>query len=376
MKVLLYCRSLRNVNGGVQNVVKSIKSDLRTSGHIVHVICGKNSIKKIDESEKGEIWNVPLEVIHTYKKVPLPTSFYRFCRDLYSLYKVVNRLSPDIVSCHPANYQIIYFLILRQLIGYKLVVTAHGSDVMFGESRLHREYILPLTIKWANCITAVSGRLRKEISSIGDVKDDLRVIKNGIDVDFWSSVPVGRRAKPKIVSVGSFRRVKGHDVLIEAFRHVQAKVPKAELVLIGSGPLEKQLKDQIQTHDIEDSVNFTGWLGRKEIIRIFGASHVFAFPSRSEGLGLALMEAMAAGLPCVASNVGGIPEVIHNSQVGILVPPDDPLSLSKSIIRILTNERLSRRLSRGAKDRARQFSQKKMSRKYEKLFYSLLGRGS
>jgi glycosyltransferase involved in cell wall biosynthesis len=130
---------------------------------------------------------------------------------------------------------------------------------------------------------------------------------------------------------------------------VLSRYPDAHLVLVGSGPEETRLRRLADSLGITGRVYFAG--EQREVAPYLAASDVFVLPSRAEGLGLALMEAMSAGLPCVASRVGGIPDLIEDGQNGLLVEPEDVAGLAKALLKLLEDRELAKRLG----DRARQF---------------------
>jgi len=145
--------------------------------------------------------------------------------------------------------------------------------------------------------------------------------------------------------VGNIARlsdVKGQDVLIQAMAIVTKSLPDAILIIIGVGKMEDELKALVKDLDLDEIVKFFPSVNKTlESLSVFD---VFVMPSRQEGLGLSIMEAMAMELPVVASNVGGIPNLIKDGKTGILVTPENAVELAAGIVKILENPVLSKEI--------------------------------
>lgn len=365
--VLLFSRSPQDAKGGMETVFSTMLHGLRERGfEVTPVYCagdGAHSNRSCDGSASDEI---SLTELRTWHKIPRLRSLCNFLRSLLRVRRLVQNIRPDIVNCHYIDFYSVYFAILKPIFGYKLILTFHGSDVMRPGSL--GQGVLPHLIRAADHVVGVSSKICRKVGEFTCVKDKNKVIYNGINFDFWSSTERYQGSSSTIVSVGSLVPLKGHDVLIEAFQRVQRFERNAELVIVGSGPLEDDLKAQVVSRELRDTVTFTGWLEKQEIRTLFEDASVFAFPSKSEGFGIALIEAMAAGLPCVATNVGGIPEVIRDHAVGTLVPPNDPESLAQGLLGILKDRECATRFSLNARLRANDFSWEKALVQYEQVY--------
>lgn len=162
-----------------------------------------------------------------------------------------------------------------------------------------------------------------------------------------------------ITSVGHAVPVKGWDVAIKAFVQVHQQIPNARMILVGDSTSLKyynQLTGLIKQYEMEENIKFTG--KRDDIPEILKASDVFILPSRSEGLGLALIEAMAAGLPCVAARVGGIPEVITHGENGLLFERESAEGLAGHLLNLIKNQSLRTKIVSRAEKRASEFNMK------------------
>ena len=179
--------------------------------------------------------------------------------------------------------------------------------------------------------------------------EQFQVIHNPYCHDAHASLRGGQRGLC-IGTVGTLRQAKGHDVLLRAFAALPRELD-ARLVVVGDGPLASMLRDVAVDLGIAERVR---WLGaRDDIESILPQFDVFAFPSREEGLGIALLEAMAAGLPVVAARSGGIPEIVRDGETGLLVPPDDARALTAALRRMTAHPPLRHELGIRAEAYAR-----------------------
>jgi glycosyltransferase involved in cell wall biosynthesis len=179
-----------------------------------------------------------------------------------------------------------------------------------------------------------------------------------------------------VTTVGQASPVKGWDILVRAFDAVSRRFPQAHLLLVGrtaapEAAFVAELTDLVEKLGLDGKVHFAGERG--DIARILKASDVFAFPSRSEGQGLALTEAMAARLPCVASAVGGIPELITHGRNGLLFPREDADQLSRHLTALLSDRSLRDRLGRRAQQESTRFAMARYVDEIVDLYETLSG---
>ena len=147
---------------------------------------------------------------------------------------------------------------------------------------------------------------------------------------------------PTVVCVANLRAQKGHDVLLDAFEQVRRAVPDCRLLLVGGGELRASLEERAARLHLGDSVEFLGPVD--DVWAQLRRADVFALASRYEPLGIAVMEAMAAGLPVVASATGGIPELVCDGLTGALTPPGDDVAIAAQLVRLLRDPELCRRM--------------------------------
>jgi glycosyltransferase involved in cell wall biosynthesis len=201
-------------------------------------------------------------------------------------------------------------------------------------------------------------------------------IPNGIDASaFHADVDIaGKRAELGVPGegplIGLTARIvpeKGIEYLVEAMRPLAEEIPTLRLLIAGTGPLEAELKAQAAEAGLEEQIRFLGV--RRDIPELLRVLDVFVLCSVREGLPMAILEAMAAECPVVATDVGGIHTVIEHDVNGLLVPPRDPAALASAIARLLRDSALRRRFAERSLEIFRQgYSAERMARRYESLY--------
>lgn len=222
------------------------------------------------------------------------------------------------------------------------IVTGHGGDVMSLNSGLFR-ILKKKCLNNARKVTVVSEYLKEKVLEI-EPSVEPRVISMGVDVSKFGEqyfVPnyFGQENKKVVLFVGRLAEKKGVSYLIEAMRDIDAV-----LVIVGDGPLRKQLEEQAK--EMKEKVRFLGAKTHCELQTIYASADIFVIPSITakdgdqEGLGLVMLEAMASGLPVVASKSGGITQVVQNEYNGLLFDEKDITQLRDNICTLLNNQQL------------------------------------
>lgn len=234
-----------------------------------------------------------------------------------------------------------------------------------------------LAARTSDAVIAVSNSVVEDALGNGiGTRPLYSIVPNGIDLTRFprSGVPSDPRTvegKPVLGVVGSMTSEKGYEVLLDAMVEVKRRFPKVQLYVIGDGPLRVDLETRAGQLELGETVRF---LGRVEDVR----SWLYAFdlvlqPSLREGQGLALLEAMAAGCPVIASRVGGIPDFVEDQATGVLVSPGDSGALARAICELAGDEERRKRLARAGLERVRSgYSLERMIGAVETLYESLL----
>jgi glycosyltransferase involved in cell wall biosynthesis len=214
--------------------------------------------------------------------------------------------------------------------------------------------------------------------------NNLSVIHSGVDLNRFKLNAAETNHKRKELSippdslvvgyVGWLIPIKGVTYLVDAMAEVIQRHPNSLLVLVGKGDEkaeeEIKLKEQVENLGLVDNVRFLGW--RPDVNEIMGFFNIFVLPSLNEGMGRVLVEAMAAGLPIVASRVGGIPDLVKDGENGLLVPPANASALAKAISDLLTDKKKQKRMAEAGKKMCRPYSAEAMVEQIDHLYRELL----
>lgn len=264
--------------------------------------------------------------------------------------------------------------IVAMLAGVPFVATVHGKNYFWEKLRRRVTYRL---VSRHGTLVAVSQDLKRFIcEKVGIAEKQVEVIHNGVAPAQLITDEEVQKCKaelevsgcyPLLGVVGSLYPVKGHRFLLEAMPEILRRWPKAQLLVIGRGELEVALKEQVEQLSIGTNVHFLGM--RQDVPRLLSLLDIFILPSLSEGLSLALLEAMASGKPVVATRVGGNPELIDHGKTGFLVQSEDARDLAANILKLLSDPETMQQFSRQAAERVRQhFSMEQMVDRYKGLY--------
>lgn len=194
---------------------------------------------------------------------------------------------------------------------------------------------------------ALSHDMLDTLLRCGIRRDRVHLIPNFIDEEFFTVTPSLREFN--IIFVGRLDMQKGIDFLFKSFIEVKKEIPEANLFLVGDGPQKQLLMNWGEKLGVLDSMIITGFLPSFKVVEWLQKASVFVLPSRFEGLSNALLQAMAAGLPCVATNVGGTPDILRGNENGILVPYGCDDLLVKALKKVLLNKDLAKWLGENAR---------------------------
>ena len=294
-------------------------------------------------------------------------------RCLRGLIEVLRRRDVDLVHSHEFTMAF-YGAAAARWLHKPHVITMHGGQRVLSHWR--RRLAFRWSMRRSGAVAAVSDATRQLfLDALRVPPDAMTVVHNGIvPPPPGDPAPVRRElglaeGEILIVSVGNLYPVKGHIVLLQALVELAARpgLPPWRMALAGRGRLTESLKQFAAEHGLGSRVHFLGH--RADVLDILAAADVWVMPSLSEGLPLALLEAMFAGKAIVASAVGGIPEVIVSERDGLLVPPRDPSALAAALGRLIGSPDLRAALGRAARERAASgFSVTQMADDYERLY--------
>ncbi|MAW81043.1 MAG: hypothetical protein CMI63_12465 [Parvularcula sp.] len=219
------------------------------------------------------------------------------------------------------------------------VVTARGTDVTLLPSYSGPRRIIQDTVQRADAVITVAQALKTELVGLGAPEEKITVLRNGVDLEVFR--PADRETERRVLgvdglvlaSVGHLIERKGHDLVIEAMKNL----PGATLLVVGAGPQRTALERQAEAAGLTEKVRFLGEASHRELRSIYSAADILVLASSREGWPNVLLEAMACGTPCVATNAGGSGEVIVEPAAGRLVAERTPEAIAKEVKSLLAH---------------------------------------
>lgn len=299
----------------------------------------------------------------------------------------LHRNSPiSLIHAQDTGYTGLAALATGKILKIPVVISSHGirhktiqhsikSKIKGSILRIERN-LDKLTVKHAEEVLVDNETIKKYFEKM--VNRSINIIPIPIQLDKFEHSPTNRNTLRnelgcngcKLIGfVGRFAPEKNLITLLSAFSNVLSNIPHAKLVLIGTGPLESEMKDYVNKMHITNNVIFLG--SRDDVNKILSSLDIFILPSYTEGMSVALLEAMANGCAIIGSRIPTISEIVTDRNEGILVNPYDPIEIQKGIIELLENDSLRTELGKNAKTKARHFDINmvfpKLIRYYEKL---------
>ena len=294
----------------------------------------------------------------------------------FSIREFIKKNRVDIIHCH--GYKSNFYGLLASKGQVPSVTTNHNW--LTAHWKLKTYCLLDsLWIRFFDRIVAVSNEVKRDMLRYKIPEKKIRVIDNGIAIERFEKLvetksmknQLGFEEKIRIIgTIGNLGTEKGHIYLLEAAKQILDVVKDLKFLIIGDGRLRKPLEEKSEELGIKKHVIFTGQ--RKDIPELLMAMDIFVLPSIKEGLPIALLEAMAAKRPVIATRVGAIPKVIENKDIGVLVEPKDIKGLRDAIMNLLNDPGRMNLLARKGFDRVcMDFSSDEMGKNYLKLYNEL-----
>jgi L-malate glycosyltransferase len=275
-----------------------------------------------------------------------------------AMHEVAIREKLDLLHVHYAIPHATSAWIAKEMLGtnhpLRIVTTLHGTDItLVGQERSFWE-ITRFSITKSDGITAVSDYLKREtVSAFGVPADDIEVIPNFVDPALYDRAKhpcyrdaLVRPGERMVVHVSNFRPVKRVRDVVRTFAQLSRKV-SARLVMIGDGPDRPEAAYEAHEQGVSDRVVFLG--KQDSVAELLACADLMLLPSRNESFGLVALEAMAAGVPVIATDAGGLPEVIDSGETGYLAPVGDVDAMAEAAIEILSDDARWSDMSRAAR---------------------------
>jgi glycosyltransferase involved in cell wall biosynthesis len=254
-------------------------------------------------------------------------------------------------------------LIVGRLTRRPVVATAAGSDLTTAPKYRLARVLTTLTLKNLDRVLPVSTPMKKIAMKLGLPGDRATVIHGPVGIDTGDlkktvQQPFTETYGRSLVHVGNLTAPKRAETIIRALQRVTEIYAECRLIIIGEGNLRPSLEALADELGLKKHVSFCGALPHEEVLEMLQGADVFVHCSDHEGLGMAIMEAMGAGLPVVASRVGGVPDLVREGETGFLIPPDDVEKYAEKILLLLKNDQLRQKLGTNA----RHFAEKHLNK--------------
>jgi glycosyltransferase involved in cell wall biosynthesis len=334
----------RFIRGGVARVIDDLRSGADASRYETFLACGVD-----DYPERAGV----------YSGLPLfPTTPANAVRGFFAVRRLVQELGIDVLHSHHRFTSVVARLV-SMTTGCRFTSTVH--DLAAGSTRMTRFGVAPVVTVFSEAVE------RHLIESFGVSADKIQRIPMGI-------APMARLGSacgsaPMVVFAGRLDWEKGADIFVAAIPEILRCVPEAIFSIAGTGELEGELRGRAAA--FADRVQFLGW--REDIAALIGSAGVAVVPSRREGFGRSVVEAMSLGVPVVASATGEIVNLIDDGVNGLLVPPGDSAALAGAVVRLLLDRPLAERIAAaGEASTAGRYSIEAMCRATEKVYERLL----
>ncbi|MCA9486748.1 MAG: glycosyltransferase [Candidatus Woesearchaeota archaeon] len=258
----------------------------------------------------------------------------------------------------------------------KIVITTHGADI-FGLKKMNG--LKKWTLSKASKLTVVSNAIKTEAQKIG-YGDEIEVIPMGVDLSAFSPDKKDKSLREKyaikgefLLFVGRLAEKKGITYLLDAMPKIIEKHKDCKLLIVGSGPLEKELKEQAKKLKLEQHVLFTGPIQNSELPRYYASADIFVGPSivasdgDTEGFGLVFVEAMGSGTLVVTTDLPAIQDIVENEKTGYIGPQKDSISLAKVLLSCLEDKKKANSVALAGKKYVEKFDWKNIAKRYNEV---------
>jgi glycosyltransferase involved in cell wall biosynthesis len=331
MKILMPATHYHPVIGGLETWTKNIAERLAKKADVFVVTGQVKGYPKEEVLNGVKVWRTSLFALSNLSASPLIYSLSLLPFVFFKSLSLIQKEKIDILHCQGFLSSLMGF-ILSKITGVPYIVTVQ---------RLENKYnpLKNFVYRQAAFCIAASLAVKKNFEDIGVKK--IEVIPNGIDLAKFEGLVRQKNNQFTVITVARLEKVKGLEYLIKA-------VGDFQLLIIGDGSERKNLESLVTKLNLKDKVKFLGEIPNTEIPGYLAKADCFCVPSLREGFGIVVFEAQAAGLPIVATKVGGILDLVENGQTGLLVEPRDSQAIAKAISEIKSKPELAQGLIKNA----------------------------
>ncbi len=354
--------------GGSGAIAAALGKLLVGVGHEVHFICHDVPFGLGDGPHEG----ITIHKVEPVKYPPLKYPPYAMALAV-KMAAVAKSAKLDVLHVHYAIPHALSAFLAREMLApqqLKIVCTLHGTDITLVGADPSYQPLVHFLLEECDAVTAVSRWLAETMKYSFELEKETAIIYNFIDTDEYIRHAGASSETPTIVHVSNFREVKRAPDAIDVFRRVRDKI-NARLIMVGDGPDRAKAEDRAEALGVAQDVSFVGMA--EKVVGILSGADVFLLPSEMESFGLAALEAMACETPVVATDVGGLPEVVEDGESGFLLPLGDVDSMAARTIEILSDPALRARMGKRGRAIAEQkFSPQAALNAYMDVYESVL----
>ena len=353
------------IPGGTERYIYGLAKQLQKDGYDVMVLAATTN--------KDEIGFNTLDGLSVYA-FKVPEKLYGYSVDILSFIntlKLVRRFDPDVVHVIAARYRFAAGAIAAaKIMKVRTVYTRTTLPHREGRRRLPvllDDWVFTKILRQSDISIALSREMKDAMER--EIHPKLiEIIPSFIMKSYYSKV---EKDDNRVLFVGRLDRLKGIEYLIESLCYVRKEIPEVRLSIAGTGDLMQHLKQLVSRYDVGGNVTFEGHLGEDALVNIYSRSGIFVFPSLREGMPMALLEAMSAGLPVVAFDIGPCVEALGGGKYGVLVKKGDVEELADKIVELLRDKERRIHHSRMSMERSKEYSQETIVRRIEDVYSRL-----
>lgn len=374
MRLLLINSEYPPIGGGAGNATAHIAQCLASMGHETFVITSRfEDLPHEEQFGNLTIYRIPSLRRKQDRSGALEQLIFLFSASFWVSGLVSRRRPNATLAFFGAPSGMIAYL-LKKVFSIPYVVSLRGGDVPgfrpYDFRRYHKLLAPILQVVWENSSSVVANSQGlRALAHTFDSRFEIPIIPNGVDLDRYTNVERSWQP-PLILSVGRLVYQKGFDLAIRALARL--KHLDWQWHIAGDGPEMDALKSLAREQGISDRLVFLGWRSRQELIRCYRQSNLFLFPSRHEGMPNAVLEAMASGLPVIASRIAGNEELVLHETTGLLVESENIDALTAALQELIENPARGQHLGASSRQRVEQsFGWENTARQYEDLLESI-----
>lgn len=366
--VILIARFPPSYLGGAEIAVYNLAKQLSKLKHEVHVITMSDP-NSPDENTQDDFYLHRIKTI----EIPLLRNIVFSIRSLY----LMKTIKPHVVhsqtiSIHNAGLPA---FLAKKILKIPYIVWGRGSDIYLYR---HEKQFKRIILKNSNAAIALTDDMKEAMQNIWNMP--ICVIPNGIDLEKFNTLRKSKTHSTKIAEsddkvilfVGRLHPIKGLSYLIEAMKIIHQRYPKSRLLIVGDGDERDYLNMIVKNSNLNECVTFIGKVPNKSIPEYMALADILVLPSLSEGFPVVILEAMACGLPIVATKIRGNQEIIKDWDNGFLVEPRNSKNITEKVLLLLKDDKLRQIIAGKNIEVAKRYSWESVARRVEEIYFGVV----